>query len=392
MAEFTGERVIPGEVDDDLLNEHMARYAWARQLAAGARVLDAGCGAGYGSAELAREAREVTGIDIAEEAIAYAREHYRLPNLQFEEASCTAIPARESAFDLVVAFEVIEHLKEWSEFLLEARRVLAPQGMFVVSTPNRVYYAEARRERGPNPFHAHEFDLKEFREALLAAFPRVAIYFENHTEAIVFEPERRSQDAVQACMAAEGEAAGAHFFVAVCGRQPAAAPAGFVYIPRPGNALRERERHIELLERDLAQLQAEHRDLVKSFRQQNAELEERNRWAATLNARIEALGREIQDEQARLRETAARYEAKVRELEEDVRAKTEWARQRDADLESAVEHLHAAEHTLEERTEWALRLKSENDELNRQLGLYRASRWVRAGQRLGVGPVVTHAR
>jgi protein-L-isoaspartate O-methyltransferase len=56
LAEFTGERVIPGEVDIDLLNEHMARYTFAARLARGKRVLDAGCGTGYGSAELARAA------------------------------------------------------------------------------------------------------------------------------------------------------------------------------------------------------------------------------------------------------------------------------------------------------------------------------------------------
>ena len=50
MAEFTGERLIPGEVDIDLLNEHMARYHFAVRLARGKRVLDAGCGAGYGAA------------------------------------------------------------------------------------------------------------------------------------------------------------------------------------------------------------------------------------------------------------------------------------------------------------------------------------------------------
>ena len=50
MAEFTCERLIPGQVDVDLLNEHMARYTFAARLARGKRVLDAGCGAGYGSA------------------------------------------------------------------------------------------------------------------------------------------------------------------------------------------------------------------------------------------------------------------------------------------------------------------------------------------------------
>ena len=81
MAEFTGERVIPGQVDVDLLNEHMARYTFAARLARGKRVLDAGCGAGYGSAELARTARRVVGVDSRRTRSDYAREHYRRRHL-----------------------------------------------------------------------------------------------------------------------------------------------------------------------------------------------------------------------------------------------------------------------------------------------------------------------
>src|SRR3954469_6922749 len=83
LAEFTGERVIPGQGGVDLLNEHLARYTFAARLARGKRVLDAGCGAGYGSAELAHAAQSVIGIDVAAEAVDFAREHYRLPNLSF---------------------------------------------------------------------------------------------------------------------------------------------------------------------------------------------------------------------------------------------------------------------------------------------------------------------
>ncbi|MBV9745631.1 MAG: class I SAM-dependent methyltransferase, partial [Acidobacteriia bacterium] len=156
-AEFTGERLVPGKVSDELLNEHMARYAFASRIAKGKRVLDAGCGTGYGSAELAHGAAFVTGADVAAEAIEYAREHYRLPNLWFERASCTALPHPDSAFDLVVAFEVIEHLENWRELLLEARRLLGRNGQFVVSTPNKLFYTESRGSEGPNPFHVHEF-------------------------------------------------------------------------------------------------------------------------------------------------------------------------------------------------------------------------------------------
>jgi SAM-dependent methyltransferase len=93
LAEFTGERVIPGEVDVDLLNEHMARYTFAARLARGKRVLDAGCGAGYGSAELARAAERVVGVDRAPEAIEFARANYPGDQFEsFEEASCEALP------------------------------------------------------------------------------------------------------------------------------------------------------------------------------------------------------------------------------------------------------------------------------------------------------------
>src|SRR5215471_366889 len=107
LAEFTGERLIPGEVDIDLLNEHMARYGFAARLARGKRVLDAGCGAGYGGAELADVAACVVGADIAAEAIDFARRNYPRSNLWFERASCSALPHCTGSFDLVVAFEVI---------------------------------------------------------------------------------------------------------------------------------------------------------------------------------------------------------------------------------------------------------------------------------------------
>ena len=63
-------------------------------------------------------------------------------NLRFEQASCTALPHADRSFDLIVAFEVIEHLEDWRGFLLEMRRLLAANGQFIVSTPNKLYYTE----------------------------------------------------------------------------------------------------------------------------------------------------------------------------------------------------------------------------------------------------------
>jgi SAM-dependent methyltransferase len=248
LAEFTGERIIPGKVDVDLLNEHVARYTFAARLARGKRVLDAGCGAGYGSAELAQAADSVVGLDRAPEAIDFARANYALPNLRFEQASCDALPHPGGSFDLVVAFEVIEHLDHWREFLLEARRVLAPAGQIVISTPNKLYYTESRGPTGANPFHVHEFDFEEFQSELQAVFPYVSMYLENHVEGVTFQPHEAGHTVEVRVDAGDSAPDESHFFVAVCAHRRQLGNPTYVYVPRAANVLRERERHIALLE------------------------------------------------------------------------------------------------------------------------------------------------
>ncbi len=357
MAEFTGERVIPNQVDPDLFNEHQARYTFAARLAGRKRVLDAGCGTGYGTATLACQARDVLGIDISAEAIAYARAHFGAENIRFAQASCTAIPAAAETFDVIAAFEIIEHLSDWRGFLREARRVLAPGGLFLVSTPNKSYYAETRRRQGPNPFHEHEFELEEFRRELLAVFPNVSLYFENHTEAILFEPEHPASGAAAEFEQGRNTGPAAHFFLAVCALERVAGIPALIYIPRAGNVLRERELHIGLLEGELAM---------------------KNQWVEERVARILELQDELASEQAKAR-------ARIDQLEEENRHTLTTAKrvvQELADkcdeLARCVDFLHAAERTVEEK-------QHEADELR---GKILASRWFKLGRKLNLGPAI----
>ena len=400
MAEFTGERVIPGEVDIDLMNEHLARYAFAARLARGKRVLDAGCGTGYGSAELAKVAASVTGVDVARDAVDFAREHYRLPNLGFEQASCTALPHCDAAFDLIVAFEVIEHLAEWRKFLVEARRVLAASGQFIVSTPNKLFYSESRGTEGDNPFHVHEFEFAEFRSELQAVFPEVTMFLENHTEGITFQPHERGNTVEVRVDAGDAAAEETHFFVAVCAHRPQLGNPTFVYVPRAGNVLRERSQHIALLEQEVAtknewleKAQRDHQALLGAHDRLKEELERSNQWAESLNRevaerreRVAQLQAELDRHQETVRQAVESYAAKVAELEADLGSKIQWARNTQAELDRTNESLLRLQQEFEERTAWALRLDSEIRQLQERLAVLRASRWMKLGHMVGLGP------
>jgi 2-polyprenyl-3-methyl-5-hydroxy-6-metoxy-1,4-benzoquinol methylase len=420
LAEFTGERLIPGEVDVDLLNEHMARYHFAVRLARAKRVLDAGCGAGYGSAALAEVAEKVNAIDIAQDAVDHARAHYQAGNLTFEQASCTALPYADGAFDLVVAFEVIEHLEAWREFLQEARRVLAPSGQFIVSTPNRLYYTESRGAEGANPFHVHEFDFAEFTAELKQFFPHVSMFLENHIEGVTFQPHEHGYTVEARVDTMDPVPDESHFFLAVCAHRPQIGNPTFLYVPRTANVLRERERHIGKLEGelttkdqwldkaqlDLAEFDREHQKLLVMFRQQKEELERSNHWAEELDASLTASRArvsEVQEELARDQENALRvvagYNAKIAALEAENREKTRWAQDTETRLTAEIQEIakqHAdvvaalekSDAELQERTAWALRLEEEKRQLEEQLNMVRASRWIKLGRKVGLGPAL----
>ena len=349
MIDFTGERLIPGQVGADLFNEHMARYVFALRLADEARVLDAGCGAGYGSAELALSARQVVGVDIAADAVGFARSHYWLPNLGFEQASCLALPHPAACFDLITAFEVIEHLEDWRGFLREARRVLAPGGLFLVSTPNKLVYAESRGSAGANPFHVHEFHFEEFREELALVFPSVSLFLENHTESIVFQPCQAASDVVAALADGAADPENAHFFLAVCSIEAPAPAEAFVYIPRAANLLLERERHVALLERQLAEIETDRERIAGLFRAQSQNLEKSNRWAEELNQEI------------------VERRARVAALQAEIERSNRWAEELNQELQERRARAVALQEEVERSNRWAEELNREVEERRAQI-------------------------
>ena len=148
--EFTGERFVPG-IAGEIAHEHWHRYAFARRYVAGKRVLDVACGEGYGSALLAGVASSVTGIDIDAGAVAHARQSYAaLANVSFSEGSAASLPLPDACVDAVVSFETIEHLprSDQPRMLAENARVLAADGVLLLSAPNPAEYSAARSRGG----------------------------------------------------------------------------------------------------------------------------------------------------------------------------------------------------------------------------------------------------
>jgi len=377
VSEFTGERVIPGQVNDDLWAEHLARYAFAARFAQGRRVLDLGCGTGYGTADLAQVASAAVGVDLAPDAIGYADHHF--PSAQFLQCSANAVPFPPGSFDLVTAFEVIEHLQDWPALLAEAHRVLEPNGLLIVSTPNKRYYAEARAKLGPNPFHEHEFEFTEFRTALNEFFPHVQVLFQDRVEAFAFYDGTLSDETRTSRTEAElarpsGDPETANFFIGVCSCAPIPQLPSFLYAPRAANLLREREEHIRLLEQELAQVRV---------------------WLEQTTADRDTLQKQLESEQARALQI-------ITELNEENHRKTAWAldiektltakiEQGVTQLAEAVRLLDRAETTVIERTDWARRLDTQLQETVAQLEMVRQSRWLKLGRKLGLGPQVKEA-
>lgn len=169
--DFTGERFLPGTVGE-IAHEHWHRYAFARRFVAGRRVLDVACGEGYGSALLAATAGSVVGVDIAHEAVRHASTTYAdVAHLHFAVGSAATLPLADASVDVAVSFETIEHLPsaDQPKMVAEIARVLAPDGVVVLSAPNPIEYSEARGYR--NPFHTHEPPRDELASLLGRFFP-----------------------------------------------------------------------------------------------------------------------------------------------------------------------------------------------------------------------------
>jgi len=169
--EFTGERMIPGQVDHSTFWEHVYRYRFVLPYIKKKRVLDIACGEGYGSAAMLKAgARSVVGIDISHDACLSAKTKY---GLDARVGNALEIPLPQHSVDVLISFETIEHLSDPEKFLKECRRVLVPKGKLIISTPNKLVY---RKGLEPNDFHLSELSPDEFFTLIQKYFSHVEKY------------------------------------------------------------------------------------------------------------------------------------------------------------------------------------------------------------------------
>ena len=228
--EFTGERFTP-ECVREIWYEHWARYAFVLALARGKRVLDAACGEGFGSALLAREARQVVGMDVSADAVAHARARYAAAtNLHYLQGDCTQLALPDAQFDLVVSMETLEHVDAQEAMVAGFARVLADDGVFVVSSPDKRTYSDVAGFR--NEFHVRELYREELLALLQRHFPHVRLFGQKLLfQSAIWALDDAGAQAPLAAATAETSDEGSTlvksgllydplYFIAVCSRQP----------------------------------------------------------------------------------------------------------------------------------------------------------------------------
>lgn len=171
---LTGERTIPNlDIENYWFRRHEVVYQRLATHCVGRDVLEAGCGEGYGADLIADSARRVVAVDYDEATVAHVRTRY--PRVEVLHANLAELPLPDASMEVVVNFQVIEHLWDQPQFVKECARVLRPSGLLMMSTPNRITFSPGR-DTPINPFHTRELNADELTELLVdAGFSDVSV-------------------------------------------------------------------------------------------------------------------------------------------------------------------------------------------------------------------------
>ncbi len=332
--DFTGERYIPNNenVDQELGIEHLNRYFSVLPFVTGKKVLDAACGVGYGSKILADQATHVTGVDIDEATITYAKEYYQSENIEYLVNDIEKISAEAEVFDVAISFETLEHLskKKQDNFLHEIKRVLKKNGILIISTPDKKNYSEEFNFH--NKFHKNEFHHDEFVRFLQSRYKHVELYYQSFEVCNLLTHNK--SHSLKLLHRTSVEVHNGKYMVAVCSDSP----------------------WPQINFSSLQIFSGEYGRRTRRILQLQDEVEERNRWAADLNEEITILRNLVNSQQLAL----ALHTAEVAE-------RTATVKSQHAEAEKARDYLTLLKAELEKaKKEHVLSVEAFRQELAQQ--------------------------
>lgn len=169
------ENVSP-EVQNDLFIAHRAVYCFFARFVAGRRVLDLGCGTGYGTRDLlAAGARDIVAIDLDPKNVAYAKRHFERDGVRFLVADVAALPADLGSFEVAVSSNVFEHLDDPEQAIRDLERHLSTGGIFLMAVPP-ITDAGTLALHLDNPFHRSNLFVWDWAELLGRRFGEVSVF------------------------------------------------------------------------------------------------------------------------------------------------------------------------------------------------------------------------
>lgn len=194
MKNWTGERLETFIFTRDAI-EHLHRYAIVNTYIEDKVVLDIASGEGYGSNLMSEKASFVYGVDIDSFSVEHAKLKYKKENLEFRIGSASEIPIANDSIDVVVSFETLEHHDKHDEMMLEVKRVLKPNGLLIISTPDKLYYSDVRNFH--NKFHVKELYKDEFIKLMFDNFKRTQILTQVYCSGVSIIQEECDQNGVK---------------------------------------------------------------------------------------------------------------------------------------------------------------------------------------------------
>lgn len=190
----TGERHILNESFNNkselyLHLMHIATYEYAKNFVKNKKVLDFGCGSGYGTHMLSENTESIIGVDISNEAIEYAKKEYRSSNLSF----MTISELENEKFDIITSFQVIEHVPNDREYTANLKKMLNPGGILIISTPDKKHRLFKYIQQPWNIFHLKEYTSESLHKTLLKQFKKVEILKIGSESDLVLEEIKRTK-------------------------------------------------------------------------------------------------------------------------------------------------------------------------------------------------------